>query len=207
MLTLPPSCLCVCAPTRMCVFVYTTDAERAGQDDVAAAAAANSHLPVLGRKSMPHMAAAGTAAAAAARAGGSNGVAQPPPAAAAAAGSSAAGAPGSTAAAAAAAVGRSPAAQGPESSADRINRSISAGAALGSAAAAESAAAAAASGSADGSSSGGEKCKDTLEGHASGDEAEVEGFAADDDGFDFDEPETMHRLCPTYASDINSPLR
>jgi hypothetical protein len=74
-----------------------------------------------------------------------------------------------------------------------INRSISAGAALGSNASATAAAAA------------DEKCKDTLEGHASGDEAEVEGWG-DEEGY-LDEPETMHRLCPTYASDINSPLR
>jgi hypothetical protein len=77
-----------------------------------------------------------------------------------------------------------------------INRSISAGAALGSNAAATAAAAAAAAD---------DKSKDTLEGHASGDEAEVEGWG-DEDGY-LDEPETMHRLCPTYASDINSPLR
>jgi hypothetical protein len=41
--------------------------------------------------------------------------------------------------------------------------------------------------------------------HASGDEAEVEGGW--DEGFDAEEPDFMHRLCPTYASDINSPLR
>jgi inositol hexakisphosphate/diphosphoinositol-pentakisphosphate kinase len=78
-----------------------------------------------------------------------------------------------------------------------INRSISAGAALGAAAAAAAANGATAAAAAD---SG-------VEGHASGDEAEVEGFMGDDEGF-YDEPsETMHRLCPTYASDINSPLR
>lgn len=72
-----------------------------------------------------------------------------------------------------------------------FDRSVSAGSALG--------ASAAAAATADG-------VINSLSGHASGDEAEVEGFAADDEGF-YDEPETMHRLCPTYASDINSPLR
>ena len=53
--------------------------------------------------------------------------------------------------------------------------------------------------------------------HASGDEAEAEtqqpnsrgGLADGDDGYDDcdEEPEFMHRLCPNYASDINSPLR
>jgi hypothetical protein len=36
--------------------------------------------------------------------------------------------------------------------------------------------------------------------HAGGDEAEADDFRAE-------EPELIHRLCPMYASDINSPLR
>lgn len=41
--------------------------------------------------------------------------------------------------------------------------------------------------------------------HAGGDEAELEGESSFDDADK--EPETMHRLCPMYASEINSPLR
>ena len=136
---------------------------------------------------MPHLAAA--AAAAASKDGSSGG--QPP-----AAGSSGStAADGGSAAAAAAAVAAAAEAG--------INRTTSAGAALGSSpgdsgSSSSSSNAAAAEG----------PCKDTaLEGHASGDEAEVEGFGEGDFEMFYEEPETMHRLCPTYASDINSPLR
>lgn len=141
-----------------------SDAERAGTMGVQPA----SSMPVLGRKSMPHM----NAAAATAAVAGSSG-AEPP----------------ASAAAAAADAGAASRTTSQGSEAAGFNRSISAGAALGNAAAAAAA------------------DDKGLEGHASGDEAEVEGFAGDDEGFDFDEPEVMHRLCPSYASDINSPLR
>jgi len=163
-----------------------TDAERAGAGQgLGAQQGGGKTLGSLSRKSMPHLAAA--AAAAEKGAAGSNG--EPPAAAAAAAvGADCEGDAAAAAAEGAAAV-----------KAAAINRSISAGAALG----ASTAAAAAAAGGGGGATD--DLCKDTL-GHASGDEAEVEGFMGEDEGFD-DEPETIHRLCPTYASDINSPLR
>jgi hypothetical protein len=136
--------------------------------------------PSLSRKSMPHLAAA--AAAAASKDG------QPP-----AAGSSGqTAAAGGSAATAAAAAGEAV-----------LNRTTSAGAALNTSSTDSSSSnTAAAAAAADGA------CKDTaLEGHASGDEAEVEGFGEGDFEMFYEEPETMHRLCPTYASDINSPLR
>lgn len=88
---------------------------------------------------------------------------------------------------------------GGSSGAPAVSRAVSAGAVL----AAASAAAAAASSSGGGGALDGDVGSDEL---ASGGEAEIEGFGVDDEGFDA-EPDFMHRLCPTYASDINSPLR